>query len=153
MPRDPIEFTRQRPGGQAQRCGNRVQIEGLDQGILTSATDETEVPADTEIQPLHVLVVWTSDATVGDRQLILEALDGEDVIAEAVAMVTQAASLTYRYSWALGVASDFAATETRVNVSLPVWVLAAGQTLRVRDLNDIAEDTVAMTVMAVSKAV
>lgn len=112
------------------------------------------VPADTVVQPLHVLVVWTSDATVGNRQLILEAMDGTDVIAEVVAQATQAASLTYRYSFALGVASDFAAVATRLNVSLPVWLLEAGQTLRVRDLNDVAAgDTVTMTVMAASKAV
>lgn len=124
------------------------------QVVLTSATGSITVPAGTEIQPLSALVVWTSNATVGDRRLILEALDGANVIAEAMAQVEQAEDLTWRYSFALGVASDFAVTETRVNVSLPVLVLAAGQTLRVVDLNTIAAgDTVAMTVVAVSKAV
>jgi hypothetical protein len=129
-------------------------VEPSRQVILTSATGSITVPAGTEIQPLHVLVIWTSDATVGNRRLILEALDGGNVIAEAIAQVEQAASLVWRYSFALGVASDFAATVLRVNVTMPAWVLSAGQTLRVRDVNAIAAgDSVAMTAVAVSKAV
>ena len=96
------------------------------------------VPAGEEWQVLWVWAEYTSDATVGNRQLVVEAQDsGSDVIGWlAQARATQAASLTRYYLCAPGVADDtsFGGNGSDyLQTNMPTAVLSAGETLRVYD--------------------
>lgn len=71
------------------------------------------VPADKDWHVMWAWVEWTSNATVGNRQVVMEISDsGSDVIMEIVPGVTQAASLTYKYLFAPGMADLTAVRDT-----------------------------------------
>lgn len=110
---------------------------------FTTADDSDNtftVPANTEYQILNVYVSLVTTATVGNRQMTVQALDSSDnVIAGARAGAVQAASLTRIYNFAPGMPQDTAFRDTDyLAVSLPVILLAPGQKLRVYDKAAIA---------------
>lgn len=62
MPRDPVEFTRQMPGGISQRVGNRVQIEGAD-GTVIGSKSPFPVGVVVPTAPYHGVVTVASAGT------------------------------------------------------------------------------------------
>jgi len=100
------------------------------------------VPASTERHILSIWVEYASTATVGDRQLVVEVQKaGPDVTAHwARAGVVQAASLTYYYEFAPGLADLTAMRDTDyLTTPIPVTsILKATDILRVYDNNAVA---------------
>jgi len=110
----------------------------------TSADDSDKtftVPAATIWQVLSLYVAYTSTADVGNRQLVVEVQDGSsNVIGQIRAGVVQAASLTYSYMFAPGLADLTSVRDTTfIMTPLPAsWVLPAGYVLRIYDSKAIA---------------
>jgi len=100
------------------------------------------VPASTERHILGIWVEYTSTATVGDRQLVIEIqIAGPDVTAQwARAGLVQAASLIYYYEFAPGLADLTAVRDTDyLTTPIPTTsVLKAADILRVYDNNAVA---------------
>jgi len=127
---------------------------------FTTADDSDNtfvVPANTEYEILSIYITLASTATVGNRQMAVQALDASDnIIASLVAAVTQAASLTYRYMFGVGLADAVAVRDsTYVTVGLPLLFLAAGQKLRVFDKAVVAAaaDDMVVRVQIASRSV
>ena len=161
---DPIVFTKEVAHEHAQRCGNRVQVEGpgggdntvtnpifvtdvwrvglvSDEGANDNDKTVITVPGQEEIQILWVWVEYTSDATVGDRQLVVEVQDAaNDVIAQFRVGEVQAASLTRYYILAPALADleAFRDTDYLMTPLPPTLILRAGDQLRVYDNNNVA---------------
>lgn len=112
------------------------------------------VPADTEWQLLSIWVEYTSTATAGTRQLVVEIQDSSnDVIGQIRAGATQAASLTYYYQFAAGMADLTAVRDTDYLMCPlpPTWILPAGYKVRVYDNNAIdaaADDMIVQMIVA-----
>lgn len=109
-----------------------------------TTTDDSDntftVPANTEYQVLSVYVSLATTATVGNRQMAVQALDASDnILIGARAGAVQAASLTRVYNFAPGFPQDTAFRDTDyLAVSMPPIFLAAGQKLRVWDKAAVA---------------
>lgn len=126
--------------------------------VTDNDSDKTiTVPAATEYQLLSLLVDLVTTATAGDRQLTVLVTTGADVvIAEIPAGVVQAASLTRRYTWAVGNPDLLAFRDTATLLTpLPVLVLPAGYKIRVFDNNavDAAADDMHVQLLVLSRAV
>lgn len=131
--------------------------------VLTANTDANDsdktitVPASTEWLVNSIYVALTSTATVGNRQLVVLYTDGSDnVLAEVRAGVVQAASLTYLYTFGLGMMDLTAARDTTyVACPLPAVVLPAGYKVRVYDSKavDAAADDMTVRIMAQVRSV
>ena len=81
----------------------------------------------------HITLV--SDATVGNRQIVLEILDtAAAVVFSSAAGAVQAASVTRIYDYMQGITKETAFVGTVIQVPIPfnLYVLS-GYTLRVRD--------------------
>ena len=130
---------------------NVQELEGLDpRWSISLQSDETlndsdksfTVPANTQWHVLWVWVEYASDATVGDRQLVIEIQDSaSDVIAQlARAGTTQAANLTRYYQFAPSLAdlTNFRDTNYLTTPLPPTLVLQAGDVVRVYDNNVVA---------------
>lgn len=118
---------------------------------FTTADDSDNtftVPATTEYQILSVYVSLVTTATVGNRQMAVQALDASDnILIGARAGATQAASLTRVYNFAPGMPQDTLFRDTDyLAVSMPPIFLAAGQKLRVWDKAAVAAAADDMTV-------
>lgn len=118
---------------------------------FTTADDSDNtwtVPANTEYQILSVYVSLVTTATVGNRQMAVQALDSSNnILIGARAGAVQAASLTRVYNFAPGLPTDVAFRDTDyLAVSMPPIFLAAGQKLRVWDKAAIAAAADDMTV-------
>jgi hypothetical protein len=137
-----------------------------DQWSLLLRSDETAndsdkeltVPAGTEQQVLWLWVELATTATVGARQIVVEIQDAaNDVVAQWVAGVTQAASLTYNYCFAPGNADLIAVRDSNYIMSPipPTLVLPAGYGVRVYDNNavDAAADDMVIQMMVAARAV
>lgn len=89
-------------------------------------------PARSMIEILQVHVVFTSTATVGNRQVRLKVQDeGDTLVSDFSAGSTQAASLTVHYVFARGVYRETAVVDSEIHcpfpfgtVLLPSWDLA-----------------------------
>jgi hypothetical protein len=109
-----------------------------------TTTDDSDttftVPANTEYQILSVYVSLVTTATVGNRQMAVQALDASDnILIGARAGAVQPASLTRVYNFAPGMPQDTAFRDTDyLAVSMPPVFLAAGQKLRVWDKAAVA---------------
>jgi hypothetical protein len=117
------------------------------------------VPADTEWQILWIWAEFTTTATVGNRQLVIEIQDtANDVIGQpARAGVTQAASLTYYYQFGPGLA-DLVAFRDTDWLSAPIpptTILKAGDIVRVYDNNavDAAADDLILQMQIAARSV
>lgn len=102
------------------------------------------VPTAREWHIYCVSVVLTSTATVGDRRVAIRILNSDsDVLGEAVAGAVQAASTTWYYTFAPGLA-DMTSVRDSDHMTTPIpgtWVLKAGQEIRVLDDAAIAADS------------
>jgi len=117
---------------------------------VASLSDETAddsdktftVPAAKEYQILWIWVEFTSTATAGNRQLVIELQDAAgDVIAQAArAGVIQAASLSRNYLFAPAVADmvTFRDTDYTTCPIPPTVFLGAGQKIRIYDKAAVA---------------
>lgn len=109
--------------------------------VTDNDSDKTlTVPASTTWQPLSLFVTLTTSADVGDRQLaVLFTTAADVVLAEVRPNVVQAASLTRKYSIALGNPDDSAFYDTDLlRTPLPLMMLPAGYKIRVYDNNAVA---------------
>lgn len=88
------------------------------------------VPTGVVWKLLAVRAELTSDGNAATRSVVLELADGSNTFFDTGAAGTQAASLTYTYSWAPGVGTDVNAAGVPETTSLPseVW-LPEGYTL------------------------
>jgi len=109
---------------------------------LNDSDKSFTVPASTERHILNIWVEFTSTATVGDRQLVVEIqIAGPDTTAQwARAGVVQAASLTYYYEFGPGLADLTAVRDTNYLTTPipPTAVLKAADVLRIYDNNAVA---------------
>ena len=99
------------------------------------------VGANTEEQVLWIWVELTSDATVGDRQIVVELQDSAaDVIGQWRAGAVQAASLTRYYCFAPSNADlmAFRDTDYLMTPIAPTIILPSGYIVRVYDNNAVA---------------
>ena len=100
------------------------------------------VPAGVERHILWIWVEYTADATVGDRQLVIEAQDSaSDVIAQwARAGIVQAAGTTYYYQFGPGLPDDVALRDSNyLRTPIPTsTLLKALDILRVYDNNAVS---------------
>jgi len=115
------------------------------------------VPASTEYQVLWIYLEFTTTATVGDRQIQINLLDGAaDVIGQIRPNVTQAASLTYYYMIAPSLANGVAVYDTdHIQTPLPPSVfLPATYAVRIYDNNavDAAADDLIIQMAVGSRA-
>jgi hypothetical protein len=86
-----------------------------------------------------IQIVYTTNATAGSRQLVIQKLASDNtVLGQAVAGLTQAASNTYTYMFSLGMPIDTSLYSTTLSCSLPYWSLTAGQKLKIYDSAAIA---------------
>lgn len=97
------------------------------QQTATSYQTMVEVPYNQEWQLLWLAVDYTSDATVGDRQLEHQIRLEGNIVGRFLCGVAQAASLTYTYQFAPGM-PDFTAVRDGDFVASPL--LAAATLLR-----------------------
>lgn len=117
------------------------------------------VPASTEYQVLWIWVEFTSTATVGDRQIVIEIQDSaNDVIGQPFrAQAVQAASLTryYQFGSSLPDLDAFRDTDWLCCPIPPGLMLQAGDQLRIYDNNavDAAADDMILQVQIASRAV
>jgi len=108
---------------------------------LNDSDKTLTVPADTEYQVLWLYLEFTTTATVGDRQIQINILDGAaDVIGQIRPNTTQAASLTYYYMIGPSLANQVAVYDTdHIQTPLPPTVfLPATYALRIFDNNAVA---------------
>lgn len=100
-----------------------------------SSNKALTVPASSEYMPLAIHVTLTTTATVGNRQLVVELRDASDnVIASTRAAVVQAASLTRKYVFGVGMDRLWSFLDTDyLSTPLPVVKLAAGYDIHVYD--------------------
>jgi hypothetical protein len=119
-------------------------VPGVGVLVADEAADDSDksltVPAGYQYHILSVWVELTTTATVGDRQLVVEAQDSAaDVIGQARAGIVQAAGLTRYYQFSPTCADSLAFRDTNyLSVPLPMWVLPPGYILRVYDSKAIA---------------
>ena len=117
------------------------------------------VPASTEWQILWIWVEFTSTATVGDRQLVIEVQDSaNDVIGQPMrAQAVQAASLTryYMFGASLPDLDAFRDTDWLCSPIPPGLILQAGDQLRIYDNNavDAAVDDMILQVQVGARSV
>ena len=81
----------------------------------TTADNEKviSVPADTDWKVLWIWVEYTSNATVGNRKLLIELRDsGDDVIMQLRNEVLQPASKTYYYAYGVDLPNDTEVMDT-----------------------------------------
>ncbi len=113
----------------------------LQSDVTANDSDKTfTIPVSTQWQPMAILVDLVTTATVGNRQVTVLITNAADLaIASIKAGVVQAASLTRRYTFGLGLADQVAFVDTScLTTPLPVLVLPAGYKLRVYDSAAVA---------------
>ena len=114
-----------------------AQGETLDSGAIATNT-WTLVLTDAVLLE-HLVARYTSQATVGNRTVVLEILDANNAVLAAMAGdVTQAASLTRSYVFGRGLPADAAFVGTTLQRPTHLYRLEAGWKIRVRDSANIA---------------
>ncbi len=140
VPGDPFLFTVGQGAGAMSEVRESWRVSTLSFTTADDSDNTFVVPASTEYQILSVYVSLVTTATVGNRQMAVQALDASDnILIGARAGIVQAASLTRVYNFAPGLPQDTAFRDTDyLAVSLPSIFLAPGQKLRVWDKAAIA---------------
>lgn len=105
-----------------------------------------------------VYVSYTSTATLGNRQLVIEFADSSaNVIASVYAASTQAASLTYQYTFGTNLPRMTATygTGNSIMTPLPQPVLQSAYTVRVYDIAavDAAADDMVIRITGLTRGV
>lgn len=101
------------------------------------------------LQSAYVSLVASSD--VGNRQLVLEVLDGANVVYQSAAGAVQAEDTTVVYNFAEGNARETAAVAGALDVPLACLHLQSGYSVRVRDSAAVAATADDMTVRIVAE--
>lgn len=98
------------------------------------------VPTGKEWLVQSARIAYTTNATVGTRQVEFRVLDASDnVVAESLAGVTQVASLTYTYDYNInGLDSIALRDSTFLSAVLPHLIIPAGFKIRLLDKKAIA---------------
>ena len=111
-------------------------------------SDKTfEVTASKIWQLMVVQVSLTTTAAVGNRQMTVDVTDDSDnLLARMRAGVTQAASLTYTYTFGVGLSDQPAVLSLHLTTPLLPLILPAGYKIRVYDSAAIAAAADDMTV-------
>lgn len=117
----------------------------------TTADDSDKtitVPTGEIWQVQTIYVDYTSTSTAGNRQLVVQFRDDSDnIVGEARAGATQAASLQYFYTFSLTGADMTAVRDTdQLSVGLPLMTLQSGYDIRIFDNNAVAAAADDMTV-------
>lgn len=116
---------------------------------LNDADKQLTVPAGAEWEVLSVLVEIISDATVGNRQLEVTAVDElGNLLWKVQAGPLQAASLTRRYVFGAALPHEAAFVGDTARSPIPPTILAPGWGIRARDSAGIALATDDMTIRA-----
>lgn len=149
-----------RYGGAVVGPANPVDVEDTWGVVLVADEDANDsdktytFPANYLYQILNIRVELATTATVGARQLAIQLRDAsDDVIGEWRPRITQAASLTYIYEFAPGLAQDTAIYDTDLVTTPipPTLIVLAGYDLRIYDNNAIdaaADDMVIQLLLA-----
>lgn len=89
---------------------------------------------------IFVHVDYTSDATVGNRQLRLSLINNSGTLVfDAHAGAVQAASLNYHYSFSQGVFRETSFVDSQIQSPIPMGIMIpAGYTLQIADSADVA---------------
>ena len=148
----------------------KVKKEGGDTGssewTVALEADETLNDSDKTItvtagqlwQVLSIRLEFTTTATVGDRQLVIQWRDdSDDIVGEVKAGIVQAASNTYYYEFAPALADLLAVRDSDwlMTPLPPTLFLPAGYDLRIWDNNavDAAADDLIIQMMYAYKTV
>jgi hypothetical protein len=104
----------------------------------TNSLQSNTVNEDTYL--LFVSVAYTSNATVGNRQIVLQVLDpSNNVLAQHSAGLVQAASLVNRYNFMPCITRETALVNSEVNVPIPFdLMIPSGGSFKVLDTAGIA---------------
>ena len=111
----------------------------VDSGTITNpATFDFTVPVGQQWRLGALSVAWTSSATVGERLLSVQILDGAAaVVFKTVNAVVHAESLLRFYGYGVGVALGAAFVGGALDLPLPPMALEPGWEVRVADDADI----------------
>lgn len=172
MPISLTDQSSQPPGGmeviQATAADLQVTatIAGSNEWTVALEADETLNDSDKTItvtagqlwQVLNIRLEFTTTATVGNRQLVIQWRDdSDDIVGEVRAGVVQAASNTYYYEFAPALADLLATRDsTWIMTPFPPTVfLPAGYDLRIWDntATDAAADDLVIQMMYAHKTV
>jgi hypothetical protein len=104
--------------------------------VVATNTYSTVIRDRKKINWIHV--VYTSTATAGNRQLVIQMLDSSgNVLFDVHAGAVQAASNTYHYSCQQGVYRETSFVDGSLQVPIPAdWVFEGNVTLKVYDDTD-----------------
>ena len=85
-------------------------------------------------------VIYTSDATVGNRQIVAALLDQDDnIVYDITAGAVQTASNAYHYNYLPGIFRETSFVNGEIQVPFPIFFVAkGGYRLRVYDSANIA---------------
>lgn len=113
--------------------------------VVTSTTvnDSDKAIAVTLGEQWHIMSVhvkYTSTATEGNRQIVLQLLSGATVVDEVRAGLVQAASNTYYYAFQPNASNMSTAIDSDfITTNIPsTWILGYGESVRVLDNNAVA---------------
>ena len=115
----------------------------------TNDSDKSFVVPDNEMWELNFAhVLFTSTATVGNRQILMELIDADNnIVLDLAAGALQAASLVRHYAFLQGIYRETSFVDNEIQVPLPqAGFLLPGWTLRVYDENAVDAAADDMTV-------
>lgn len=115
------------------------------------------VPVGVEWQITQFYADFVSSATVGNRQLALRILNAADLACSRLPTgTTQAASLTRRYSWGIGLPDLTAFRDTdKLETPLPPLILPAGFKIKIIDTSaiDTSGDTLTVRGLVLQRSI
>ena len=160
------------PGGLTSRATGDIEITAMPEVVISelpgrsllisdvAANDSDKsftVPANYQYHILSVFVTLVTTATVGDRQMVVEAQTGAAaLIGQQRAGAVQAASLTYYYQFSPSCADLTAMRDaTYLSTPLPLLLLPATYVLRVYDnaAVDAAADDMSVQILVLREPV
>ncbi len=124
----------------------RTPIHQVYDAVANKPSKTWVVPVNEQWKLNFLHVIYTSDATTGNRQIMLEIIDSDgNVLANHVAGAVQAASLVRHYSFIQGIYRETSFIGDEIQVPIPQDLyLGPGYSLRVSDKNSISalDDTI-----------
>lgn len=110
----------------------------IQDNTASSSSKTFVVPDRNYYQYIGVKVVYTTNATVGDRLLTIDAYDeSNNLLFKTFAGINQAASLTYYYYFNPSNPYFTATTNAQLLSTLPLMILKRAQYIKVYDSNTI----------------